>query len=150
MQRRILVDEGFQIFVQAAREYRIGRRAIEHRLPLAGLVSILHRISGALLVVTLPLIIWAFDLSVSSERAFDSLAGALGTGVRFVPAWCLRLAVWVLIGAGLLHLTAGLRHLWMDVTHRVSAEQGRNSGLIALAASLLVWLAAGAKLCGLY
>jgi succinate dehydrogenase cytochrome b556 subunit len=38
-----------------------------YRMPLAGMVSILHRISGAMMFLLLPFIIWMFDTSVSSE-----------------------------------------------------------------------------------
>ncbi|MDP1566520.1 MAG: succinate dehydrogenase, cytochrome b556 subunit, partial [Polaromonas sp.] len=48
------------------------------------------------------------------------------------------------------HFIAGLRHLWMDVTHSVSKAQGHNSALVTLASSLLLTLALGAKLFGLY
>ena len=46
-----------------------------YRLPAPGLVSILHRISGALLFVMLPFVIWLFDASITS---LDS-ASRIGT-----------------------------------------------------------------------
>ena len=39
--------------------------AVKYRLPLAGVVSILHRVSGLLMFVLLPLIVWFFDTSLS-------------------------------------------------------------------------------------
>ena len=41
-----------------------------YRLPLAGIVSILHRISGAIMFLLMPFIIWMFDTSLSSEISF--------------------------------------------------------------------------------
>ena len=41
---------------------------LTYRLPLPGLVSIMHRISGAALFLALPLLLWMFDLSLTSER----------------------------------------------------------------------------------
>ena len=41
-----------------------------YRLPPAGWVSILHRISGAIMFMLLPFVIWMFDTSVSSEISF--------------------------------------------------------------------------------
>ena len=56
-----------------------------YRLPLAGIVSILHRISGALMFVLLPFIIWLFDKSVSSEISFAEFKSALNLGVGIYP-----------------------------------------------------------------
>lgn len=119
-----------------------------YRLPLAGVVSILHRISGALMFVLLPFIIWMFDMSVSSEISYARLMqafGAVGSG------WLLKLVALALIWAYLHHMIAGLRHLWMDMSHdAVSKEFGRLSAATTLVVSVLLTLALGAKLFGLY
>jgi len=44
-----------------------------YRLPVAGIVSILHRVSGALMFLLMPFIIWMFDTSISSEISFDNI-----------------------------------------------------------------------------
>ena len=121
-----------------------------YRLPLAGLVSILHRISGALMFLLMPFIIWLFDTSISSEISYDSFTSAFVAGIGFVPAWAVKLVVLALIWALLHHLIAGVRHVWMDATHSVSKVQGRTSALFTLVLSLLLTLALGAKLFGLY
>ncbi|MCK6427939.1 MAG: succinate dehydrogenase, cytochrome b556 subunit, partial [Burkholderiaceae bacterium] len=46
---------------------------VRYRLPPAGIVSILHRVSGALLFLLLPFLVWIFELSVSSELSFARL-----------------------------------------------------------------------------
>ena len=51
-----------------------------------------------------------------------------------------------LIWSYLHHLLAGLRHLWMDATHAVELEFGRQSALFVLAASLVLTLVLGFKL----
>ncbi len=122
-----------------------------YRLPAAGLVSILHRISGVLMFVLLPFIIWMFDKSISSELSFAKFSSAFHQGLGFVPGWVIKLVVLALIWAFLHHLIAGLRHLWMDVSHQaVTKEFGTNSALFTLAASVLLTLVLGAKLFGLY
>ncbi|MDE2398374.1 MAG: succinate dehydrogenase, cytochrome b556 subunit [Burkholderiales bacterium] len=121
-----------------------------YRLPLAGLVSILHRVSGALLFLLLPFVIWLFDNSVSSEASYDGFTSAFAVGIGFVPAWFVKLVVLALIWAFLHHLIAGLRHLWMDATHSVSKEQGRSSAIVTLVSSLALTVLLGAKLFGLY
>ena len=101
--------------------------AVKYRLPLAGVVSILHRASGGLMFVLLPFIVWMFDNSLSSESSYERFTSAFVDGIGFVPAWGVKLAVLGLIWAYLHHFMAGLRHLWMDITHRVSKAQGRSS-----------------------
>jgi len=124
--------------------------ATKYRLPLAALVSILHRASGLLIFVLLPFLLWLFDNSLSSEATYSRFTSAFIAGIGVVPAWCVKLVVWVLIWAFLHHLMAGLRHLWLDATHRVSKDQGRHTAVVTLALSLLLTLVFGAKLFGLF
>ncbi len=122
-----------------------------YRLPAAGIVSILHRISGAIMFLLMPFIIWMFDTSVSSEYSYARFKAAFNSGLGFVPGWFLKLVALVLIWALLHHLIAGLRHLWMDVSHAaVSKQFGRTSAVVTLALSVLLTLVFGAKLFGLY
>ncbi len=121
-----------------------------YRLPVAGFVSILHRISGLLLFLLLPFIVWLFDTSVTSEISFEIFRSAFEAGIGFVPAVLVKLAVLALIWAYLHHFLAGMRHLWMDATHSVSKEQGRSSAVVVLTLSLLLTALLGAKLFGLY
>ena len=84
---------------------------VAYRLPLAGMVSILHRVSGVLLFLLMPFIIWMFDASVTSEISFDVFRSAFAAGVGFIPGWFLKLVALGLIWAYLHHLIAGVRHL---------------------------------------
>lgn len=121
-----------------------------YRLPLAGFVSILHRISGALMFLLLPFVIWLFDNSLTSEISFDTFTSAFVAGVWFVPAFLVKLVVLALIWSYLHHLIAGIRYLWMDVAHAYSKEKGRSSAIVTLALSLPLTALLGAKLFGLY
>ena len=121
-----------------------------YRLPPAGFVSILHRISGLLMFILLPFIIWMFDTSVSSEVSFESFRSAFVAGIGFVPGVLVKLVCLALIWAYLHHFIAGVRHLLMDATHSVSKEQGKSSAVITLAASIALTVLLGAKLFGLY
>ena len=121
-----------------------------YRLPAAGWVSILHRVSGALMFLLLPFIIWMFDTSVSSEISFAKFKLAFNVGLGFVPGWFMKLVALALIWAYLHHLIAGMRHLFMDVQHAVSKEFGRSSAIATLGLSIAMTLVLGAKLFGLY
>ena len=121
-----------------------------YRLPPAGWVSILHRISGVLMFLLLPLIIWMFDNSISSEFSFAKFSAVFNIGLGFVPGWLMKLVALALIWAYLHHFIAGLRHLYMDVCHAVSKEFGKSSAIVTLALSLGLTAVLGAKLFGLY
>ena len=120
------------------------------RLPLAGWVSILHRASGALMFLLLPFIIWLFDKSISSEISFGQFSAAFSAGLGVFPAWFVKLVVLALIWAYLHHLLAGVRHLYLDVSHRTTKTFGRQSAIATIGASVLLTLVLGAKLFGLY
>ena len=121
-----------------------------YRLPAAGIVSILHRISGLIMFLLLPLLVWMFDTSVSSEISFAKFSAAFNVGLGFVPAVLVKVVVLGLIWAYLHHLIAGVRHLYMDMTHSVSKEFGKSSAVVTLALSVGLTVVLGAKLFGLY
>lgn len=121
-----------------------------YRWPVASIVSGMHRISGLLMFLLLPFVIWLFDQSVTSEISYDVFASAFVAGIGFLPGWFVKLVVLALIWAYLHHLIAGVRHLWMDATHRVSKEDGQSSSLVTLGLVIVLTLALGAKLFGLY
>jgi succinate dehydrogenase / fumarate reductase, cytochrome b subunit len=121
--------------------------ALGYRLPLAGVVSILHRGSGLVMFVLLPFIIWMFDTSLTSEITYSQFTSVFSAGTGFLPGWFYKLVALALIWAYLHHLIAGLRHLWMDVSHHaVTKEFGRSSAIFTLAVSIVLTLALGAKL----
>ena len=122
-----------------------------YRWPLAALVSGMHRASGLVMFLLLPFIIWMFDTSVSSEISFAKFSAAFNIGIGFVPGWFIKLVALALIWAYLHHFTAGLRHLWMDVSHSaVNKQFGKSSALTVLVISIGLALVLGAKLFGLY
>ncbi|HRM94521.1 MAG TPA: succinate dehydrogenase, cytochrome b556 subunit, partial [Alicycliphilus sp.] len=121
-----------------------------YRLPLAALISILHRLSGMLMFILLPLVIWMFDTSVSSEISFARFSAAFNVGLGFVPGWFIKLVTLALIWAYLHHLAAGVRHLYLDVSHKTTKDFGRQSAVATLVFSIGLTLILGAKLFGLY
>lgn len=102
-------------------------------LPLAGWVSILHRLSGALLFLALPLGIGALSLSLSSEEGFQQMRVWLAS----VPA---RLLLVVLAWAFSHHWLAGLRHLALDLDAGTGRAAARRSSAAVLALSGLFTL----------
>ena len=120
--------------------------ATQYKLPPAAVVSILHRVSGIVMFLLMPFIIWMFDTSLTSEITYGQFTSVFVGGFGFLPAWAIKLVVLGLIWAFLHHFIAGLRHLWMDATHSVSKEFGRTSALVTLGLSIVLTLALGFKL----
>ncbi len=99
------------------------------RLPLPGLVSILHRISGALMFFALPVVLWMLQLSLHSPQTWSELAALL----RHPASKLLLLAVlWGLAH----HFCAGLRFLAIDLGAGVDLPRARASSKWVLATSL--------------
>jgi succinate dehydrogenase / fumarate reductase cytochrome b subunit len=121
-----------------------------YRLPPAGWVSILHRVSGALMFLLMPFIIWMFDTSITSEISFASFSATFNAGIGFVPGWFMKLVALAIIWAYLHHFIAGIRHLYMDTFHAVTKEFGKSSAVATLVISLGLTVILAAKLFGLY
>jgi succinate dehydrogenase / fumarate reductase cytochrome b subunit len=120
-----------------------------YRLPLAGIVSILHRVSGLLMFLLLPFIVWLLDNSLTSEISFGVFTAAFNGGLG-LPGVLVKLVTWALIWGYLHHFIAGVRHLWMDATHSVTKEIGHSSAIVTFAISLPLTALLGAKLFGLF
>jgi succinate dehydrogenase / fumarate reductase cytochrome b subunit len=108
-------------------------------LPLTGWVSILHRVSGALLFVALPLGVWALSVSLSGETGYRRMVDTLAHPL-------IRLVVLGLVWSFAHHFFAGLRHLALDVHWGVDLERARLSSVAALLAAGLVTLLAAWRL----
>jgi succinate dehydrogenase / fumarate reductase cytochrome b subunit len=106
------------------------------RLPLAGWVSLLHRVSGVLLFFSLPFALYAFQQSLRSPESFERIQQCLMQPLARVA---LLLAVWALAH----HLFAGIRHLLMDLHWGTSLQAARRSALaVAVAAGMVAMLTA--------
>ena len=124
-----------------ARPKYLSLRALlfEIRLPLPGWISILHRISGALLVFPFAAwLLYLLDASLLSEVSFEKVKGYLR--LPLVKAGLL-LFVWAYCH----HFCAGIRFLLLDLNKGIELRQARLSSLIVLAASLSLtaWFGAG-------
>lgn len=121
-----------------------------YRLPLGGIVSILHRVSGVALFFFMPFIIWLFDTSITSEFSFGRFLHIFDEGCWILPGFIFKVIALGLLWAFFHHLFAGLRHVWMDVTHCVSKQQGHTSAVWTVLVSLGLTLLMAGKVFGLY
>ncbi len=114
---------------------------VRYRLPPPGIVSILHRASGALLFLLLPFLLWVFELSLSSELSFARLRD-------LASHWLVRLVLLAVTWAFLHHLIAGIRYLVLDLHIGIDKAAAARSALVVLAVSLTLTLVAGLRLFG--
>jgi succinate dehydrogenase / fumarate reductase cytochrome b subunit len=99
------------------------------RLPLPGLVSILHRISGAALFLFIPFLLVLFEASLQSPQTF----------ARFklvFSYWAVKLIVIGLVWAYLHHLCAGVRHLALDLHYGTDLPMAHATSWAVLAISI--------------
>jgi succinate dehydrogenase / fumarate reductase cytochrome b subunit len=108
-------------------------------LPVPGLVSIFHRVSGALLFLGLVWFLFLLDLSLSSEAGFERFRAYVAHPVT-------KLALLVLLWSFLHHFCAGIRYLFLDIDRGVDLATTRRTSYAVLVVSLALTAAAGAKL----
>ncbi len=109
------------------------------RMPLPAFVSILHRVSGAVLYLMLPLLLCLLGSSLESAKSF----GEFKTWVDHPLAKIVMLGV---LWAYLHHFCAGIRHLAMDMHMGLELERARATSYAVLGVSLALTAAIGVKL----
>lgn len=112
----------------------------EIRLPVPGWVSILHRISGALLF--LPFTAWLLfmlDASLASQAGFDRMASYLDLPL-------VKLGLLVFVWAYLHHFCAGIRYLFLDLNKGIDLRSARATSVVVLVVSLALTAFFGFKL----
>jgi succinate dehydrogenase cytochrome b subunit len=109
------------------------------KLPLPGIVSILHRVSGLLLFIALPLLLWMLQYSLASIETYTELMDILAYPL-------IKLILLGLLWAFLHHFCAGLRYLAIDAHLVRDLARARNSSKVVMAVSLLLTVIAGVKL----
>ncbi len=109
------------------------------KLPLSGIVSILHRISGLLLFFALPLLLLILEYSLQSIQTYTRLIDTLHQPLS-------RLILLVLLWAFLHHFCAGLRFLAIDMHLVRNLAQSRGSSKLVLITSGLLTAVIGVKL----
>ena len=85
------------------------------RMPVTAVVSILHRVSGIVLFLSIPYIIWLFSNSVKSLEGFNSILGVFSSD-------CGKLFTVILLWAITHHFFAGLRFLFLDLDIGIARE----------------------------
>ena len=95
------------------------------RWPVTAIVSIAHRIAGGVLFAGIAVMLFALDMSLSSEAGFESLKAMMLAPIG-------KLITWALLSALAYHLVAGVRHLFMDLGFGETLEGGVFSARLTL------------------
>jgi succinate dehydrogenase / fumarate reductase cytochrome b subunit len=109
------------------------------RLPVPGIVSILHRISGVALFFSLPLLIYLLSGSLSSAETFDSYRAVVAHPL-------MKLILIGFLWAFLHHAVAGIRFLLLDIHKGLELQTARATAKLVLAVSLSLTVILGAIL----
>ena len=110
------------------------------RLPLPGIVSILHRLSGALLFFAgIPLLLYGVAGSLASPEAYAEMKASFAHPV-------VKLMLIGMIWAYLHHFCAGIRYLLLDIHRGIDLEPARRSSAVVLVLSLALTLIVGVRL----
>ena len=104
--------------------------------PIPAIVSILHRISGIILFLLLPFVLWGLNMSLSSQQEFDTV-------YRCLTSPFAKFIIWCCLSALLYHLVAGIRHLFMDAGVGEELKSGRISAILTFIISAVLILLAG-------
>lgn len=116
---------------------------VRYRMPLSAITSILHRISGGLIFLLLPFVLYLFEKSLASVDAYDEFHG-------FVSHWCVKSVLVLLIWAYLHHFCAGIRHLIMDTHISLDKISARRTAATVLVVSVTLAVLIGLKLFGVF
>jgi succinate dehydrogenase / fumarate reductase, cytochrome b subunit len=108
----------------------------KYKFPNTAIVSILHRISGVILFLYVPFLIWALDLSLSSGEQFQQLIYIFNLPI-------IKLLLWLLLASLSFHLVAGIRHLLMDIGIAETHRGGRLGANVVFIVAIILIIAAG-------
>ncbi len=88
------------------------------KFPITAIVSICHRVSGVVLLISLPFWLWALESSLKSGADFAKLQDCFAH-------LSVKIAIWLSLSALSFHFFAGIRHMLMDMGYGESKCAGR-------------------------
>jgi succinate dehydrogenase / fumarate reductase cytochrome b subunit len=110
------------------------------RLPIAGIMSIIHRATGVVMVLTIPLLIYLLDISLTGADGFAEVKAIFDLGL-------VKLILFLMLWALMHHLLAGIRYLLIDIDVGVDKPLFRQTALaVTVAAPVLALILLGGLL----
>jgi succinate dehydrogenase / fumarate reductase cytochrome b subunit len=116
---------------------------MNYRQPFSAIVSIMHRISGFLLFIALPFILYLLQESIRSELSFAHFQGIASHPFA-------KLVILALVWGYMHHFCAGVRHLVMDTHIGLDKDSARKSSIAVLVVTWVVVILVALKLFGVF
>ena len=107
----------------------------KYRYPITAIASVLHRASGFVLFLVIPLLLFALQNSLASPESFQNLQANLKSPFALI-------LLWLTLAALFYHLVAGVRHLLMDAGVGESRRAGRITAWVVMLVTVILLLAA--------
>jgi len=104
--------------------------------PVTAISSILHRITGVLLVAVVPCSLWVLEKSLTSQADFNDAKTLLQTDIA-------KFVVWIVLSMLAYHIVAGIRHIFMDAGIGESLEGGRLGAQLVIALGVVMAICLG-------
>jgi succinate dehydrogenase / fumarate reductase, cytochrome b subunit len=109
---------------------------VQIRLPLPGILSIMHRISGAVLFLCLPAFLWLLDRSLDTEVGYDFVREVV------LANWMVKVVLAGLLWGFMHHFCAGIRYLFLDMHMGIDLKSARKSAAVVYFVSIPLTLVA--------
>ena len=104
--------------------------------PIPAIASILHRISGVILFLVIPLLLWTLSMSLESAEGFEKIRSCFTSLTG-------KFLIWAILTALIYHLFAGIRHLFMDAGMGESLKAGRFIAKLVIGLAVISSIAIG-------
>lgn len=101
------------------------------RFPLPAITSILHRISGFVLFLAIPIFLALLAATLASEESFQKVQDCL-------TSWPAKITWWLLLSALMYHVVAGFKHLLMDVGVGETLTSVKVTSILTLVISITI------------
>lgn len=137
--RRYALDGELSMATKKPRNLSLSKIIFTYRLPLPGIISILHRISGVGLFLCLPFLLYLLQNSLGSPDAFEHYRSIVANPLA-------KLLLIGLIWAYLHHFCAGIRYLFLDVHKGLDLATTRVTSKLVLVVSITLTAVLGAKI----
>ena len=109
------------------------------KMHAAANASILHRVSGVIMVFAIGILLWTLSLSLSSAEGFTQVESLLN-GVFF------KIIILGTLSALIYHLLGGIRHLFMDLGYFEELASGNATAKLIIALWLVLTVVVGVRL----
>ena len=109
------------------------------KLPLPGVVSILHRASGLYLIWALPFLTWALSAALEGPSGYEAVASVMNN--IFIKILLLG-TIWSVMH----HLCAGIRFLFIEILVGIDLKTTRAVSMLVMVTSVFLTLAVGGSL----